>query len=158
MENMISCLRSITRYPARFFFAVGIFCVFSFEGVLGGQGTVALPKPPSGDEICEIMFEKRDAFGNNSEDAVFTRKELMKFFSRGKFYKDPREFEKTVDISPETNEKGGVIMASGYFATKSGNIFGWTRLNKHILRIFDVRKRSGFLILRDGVSSGNPSE
>lgn len=47
-------------------------------------------------------------------------------------------------------------MASGYFATKSGTIFGWVRLNKHILRIFDAHQRSGFLILRDGVSSGNP--
>lgn len=139
-------------------FKVNIFIItFWLSSILGasaGMGGLPLPKPPSSEEISEIMFQKTDAFGNHDEDAVMTREDLIKFFSQGQFYNDPVKLERIVKITPERNEKGGKVMAYGHFATKSGKIFRWIRYTRSLLLVSDAQHRTGFLLLDNQAVQG----
>jgi hypothetical protein len=115
--------------------------------LLAGTATHPLPDPPVADNIGEIMFIRKDGLGNREENVGFTRDELLLFFTSGKFYKSPALFDKIANVEPERNDQNGVMIATGYLATKDGRVFGWSRVNKHILRIFDAQNRTGFLLL-----------
>ena len=142
MPHLYKCLGNVLIS----LFSAAILVVSSVS-LLAGTATHPLPEPPVAGNIGEIMFIRKDGLGNREENVEFTREQLMLFFTSGKFYKSPALFYKIANVAPERNEQNGVMIATGYLATKDGRVFGWSRVNRHILRIFDAQNRTGFLLL-----------
>lgn len=124
---------------------------------IAGLGAHALPDPPELRDIGEIMFDRRDGFGNGDREAAFTQNDLELFFRRGKFYNDPAKIGEIANVAPAKNAEGGKILATGHFATKDGRIFSWERINPYILRISDVNHRPGYLLLPEAFKKESSS-
>jgi hypothetical protein len=132
------------------------FAAFKFE---------ALPAAPKEAEIGEVIFTRSDYHSNNSEQVTMPREEFLRFFSAGVFHNtgetNERVYRSGEFVQPH-NEKGGILYCSGAFATKTGQVFIFTRPRERVLEIEDVQHRTGWLIIEekkpDAVQPGPPEK
>ncbi len=102
-----------------------------------------------GSEVGEIMYDRTDIIINNREYLELSKSEFTKFIDEGTFSND---FDKmgAIDVWARAhNAKGGRIICTGYFATTTGEIFRFDRINEKIMKLEDSNYAVGWLVLVD---------
>lgn len=107
--------------------------------------------PPANTVVSDIIFDLRDVLQNNEEYIKVPKKDIIEFLKAGTFSNDAQENMMLYVSARALNSKGGAIICSGYFATASGKLFRFNRINPTILEIEDSTGAKGWLMLKPDV-------